>query len=135
MTNPPGSEMLRLEEDLRAVIRLTLDHGELVRIAQAIADADRTQLDFFAKKDLVRLIRLTVRARESNCGNAPFKMDPPDRIDRLEAYHCCEFLADQKAQLGLAEWDGDMTQLLSTPSFEKRNADDPSEPGLPRKMH
>lgn len=58
--------MLRLEEDLGELILLTLDHEELVRIGQAIADADKTRLDFFAKKELVRLIRLRVRAGESN---------------------------------------------------------------------
>ena len=58
--------MLRLEEDLHELILLTLDPEELVRIAQAIADADKTRLDFFAKKELVRLIRLKVRAGESN---------------------------------------------------------------------
>ena len=66
MAKPTDSDILRLEEDLRALIRLTLDQGELVRIAQAIADADKTRLDFFAKKELVRLIRLRVRAGESN---------------------------------------------------------------------
>ena len=66
MAKPTGSDMLRLEEDLRELILLTLDHEELVRIAQAIANADKTRLDFFAKKGLVRLIRLRVRAGESN---------------------------------------------------------------------
>jgi len=66
MAKPTGSEMLRLEEDLRELIRATLDHEKLVDIARTVADTDRKLLDFFAKKELVRLIRLRVRAGESN---------------------------------------------------------------------
>ena len=58
--------MMLLEENLRELIMLTLGHEELVRIAQVIADAERTRLDFFTKKELVRLFRLRVRAGETN---------------------------------------------------------------------
>ena len=58
--------MRRLEEDLSKLISLTLDHQELVRIAQSIADTDNGLLDFCTKKELLRLIGLKVRAGEAN---------------------------------------------------------------------